>query len=144
MTTGRSASVAHGQNGLQLGERKTYFQCPLNEFHPLLRRRRIFAVISGGALWRRQKAQAFVVPQRIRAHAREMGQLSRTHGSLPPRESLNSGTDSRVKSKLILISTQRLPERQRVGLVGRPCRWAGHGSNHCEEGEGQPSANCDN
>src|SRR4029077_3702612 len=79
MTTGRSASVAHGQNGLQLGERETYFQCPLNEFHPLLRRRRIFAVISGGALWRRQKAQAFVVPQRIRAHAREMSQLSRTH-----------------------------------------------------------------
>jgi hypothetical protein len=26
-------------------------------------------------------------------------------------KSLNSGTDSRVKSKLIVISTQRLPER---------------------------------
>jgi hypothetical protein len=86
VTTRCTTSVAHGQNGPQLGERETHCQCPLNEFHPLRRRRRIFAVISGRALRQGQEPQALVVPQRIRADAREMGQLSRTHGRLPPRE----------------------------------------------------------
>src|SRR6267378_2720711 len=40
-----------------------------------------------------------------------MSQLSRTHGVSLQEKSLNAGTDSRVKSKVIVISTRRLLER---------------------------------
>ena len=55
--------------------------------------------------------------QRVGAYAGEMSQLSRMHGVSLREKSLNAGMNSRVKSKLIVISTQRLPERTAIALL---------------------------
>ena len=97
---------------------KTNRQCPLNHFHSLLRCRSILTVISCCTLRQRQKSETLVGAQRVGAYAGEMSQLSRMHGVSLREMSLNAGTNSRVKSKLIVISTQRLPERTAIALLG--------------------------
>jgi hypothetical protein len=62
MTTGYAAAVADSQDGLQLGERKTDRQSPLNQFHALLRGRRVLAVVPGRSLRPRQEPEMLVVP----------------------------------------------------------------------------------